>query len=70
MKKARLYATAVDAEVGEVVSISETGANLPTPVFRRAEMAQAKMMDAGSVPVMKGEQELSATVTVVYELEN
>jgi len=70
MKKARLYAKAVDAEVGDVVSISETGAILPAPVFRHAEMAQSKIMDSGSVPVMKGEQELIATVTVVYELDN
>ena len=70
MKKAQLYAKSVDAKVGDVVSISETGASLPTPVFRHAEMAQARMADSGSVPVMKGEQEISATVTVVYELDN
>ena len=70
LKKAQLYANSIDAEVGDVVSISETGATIPTPVFRTAEMAQARMADSGSVPVMKGEQELSARVTVVYELDN
>lgn len=70
LKKAQLYAKAVDADVGDVVSITETGANLPVPIYYRAEMAQAKAMDAGSVPVMKGEQKLAASVTVVYVLEN
>lgn len=70
MRKAQLYADAVDAKVGDVVSISETGAVLPAPAYRLAEVAQASRMDAGSVPVMKGEKELTATVTVVYELDN
>ena len=70
LKKAQLYADQADAKVGDVISISETGTRLPAPIFHRAEMAQAKMMDAGSVPVMKGEQELSALITVVYELKN
>ena len=70
LKKAQLYAQAADVEVGDVVSISEMQINFPQPVYHRAEMAQAKMMDAGSVPVMSGEQEISASVNVVYELEN
>ena len=69
MKKAQLYAEEADAKVGDVVSISESSARLPTPVYQRAEMPQAKMMDAGSVPIMKGEQALSTTITVVYELK-
>ncbi len=69
-KKAELYAEAADVDVGDVVSINETGTRIPQPVYHRAEMAQAKMMDAGSVPVMSGEQEISASVTVVFQLEN
>ena len=68
-KKAKLYADAADVDVGDVVSISETGVRMPEPVYHRAEMRQAKMMDS-SVPVMGGEQEISASVTVVYELED
>lgn len=70
LNKARIYASAVDAEIGDVVSISETGTNVPAPVYRQARMAQATMAEgAPSVPVMKGEQDISATVTVVFELE-
>ena len=69
-KKAKLYAEAADVDVGDVISINETGVRTPQPVYRRAEMAQAKMMDQGSVPVMGGEQEISASVTVVYQLED
>ena len=69
-KKAKLYADAADVDVGDVISISEMGIRAPQPVYHRAEMAaQSKMMDS-SVPVMGGEQEISASVTVVYELED
>ena len=67
--KAKLYAEAANVDVGDVISISETGVRLPQPVYHRAESAQAKMMDS-SVPVMGGEQEISASVTVVYVLED
>jgi len=69
-KKAELYAEAADVDVGDVISISEAGSTMPQPVYHRAEMAQAKMMDSSSVPVMGGEQQISASITVVYELED
>ncbi len=68
-KKAELYADAANVDVADVISISESGVRFPQPVYHRAEMAQAKMMDS-SVPVMSGEQEISASVTVVYQLED
>jgi hypothetical protein len=70
-KKAQLYAQAAGVDVGDVVSINELGTRLPRPIYRRTEMDQAKMMaSSGSVPVMSGEQNISASVTVVYELKD
>jgi hypothetical protein len=70
-KKAQLYAQAAGVDVGDVVSINELGTKLPRPIYRRTEMDQAKMMaSSGSVPVMSGEQNISASVTVVYELKD
>lgn len=67
--KAQLYAQAADVDLGNVVSISELDTRLPQPVYWHAEMGQTKMM-ARPVPVMKGEQDISTSVTVVYELKN
>ena len=67
--KAQLYAQAADVNVGNVVSINELNTRLPQPVYRHAEMDRAKMM-ASSVPVLRGEQDISTSVTVVYELKN
>ena len=63
-RRAELYAHAVNAEVGQVLSISEQSAHVPRPqpFFARAEAAMA------DVPVATGEQELTATIHVVFEL--
>jgi uncharacterized protein YggE len=68
-KKAKLYARTAGIDVGNIISISESGARLPQPVNRFTEMRQAKIMsDAGTVPVVNGEQDISASINVVYEL--
>ena len=68
-KKANLYAKTAGVDVGNVISISELGARLPQPIHRFTEMRQAKMMSgAGTVPVVSGEQDVSASVNMVYEL--
>ena len=68
-KKAKLYAKTAGIDVGNIISISEFGARLPQPVNRFTEMRQAKIMsDAGTVPVVSGEQDISASINVVYEL--
>jgi uncharacterized protein YggE len=70
-KSALLYAQVANVNVGDVVSINELDTNLPQPVYRLTEMDQAKMMtSSGSVSVMSGEQVISISVTVVYELKN
>ena len=68
-KKAKLYAQTAGVDAGNIISISELGARLPQPVYRLTEMRQAKIMsDASTVPVVRGEQDISASVNVVYEL--
>jgi uncharacterized protein YggE len=63
--RAELYAQATGTKVGKILSISEQAIDVPRPQFQgRAMMMEA----ASSVPVATGEQELSATIHVVYEL--
>lgn len=63
--RAELYAQATGARVGKVIAISEQPIRQPQPVFG-ARMVAADM--ASSVPVATGEQQVSATVNVIYEL--
>lgn len=62
--RAALYAQAAGVSLGRVVSISEEPAVMPQPRFQaRAMMAEA------AVPVAAGEQELSTTIQMVFELQ-
>ena len=68
-EKAELYAKTAGVDVGNIISISELGARLPQPIYSPTEMRQAKIMsDANTVPVVNGEQDISASVNLVYEL--
>ena len=64
-RKAELYAVAAGAELGGVLSISESGGRPPQPVFRAMAVAE----DAKSVPVAPGEQTISASVSITYRLK-
>ena len=66
--RARLYATAGDAELGEVLSIVEQSSYTPAPRARR--MSMAAMEAADSVPIAAGEQELAVNVVVRFELQD
>lgn len=59
--RAETYADSAGVSLGEVLSISESGAGGAMPV--------AYAMRADSVPVAAGEIEVSASVTVVYAIE-
>jgi hypothetical protein len=68
-EKAKLYAQTAGVDAGNIISISELGARLPQPVYRLTDMNQARIMsNAGTVPVVSGEHDISASVNVVYEL--
>ena len=62
--RAELYAQAAGVRVGKVISISEQSVPVPGPFPARAMMAEA-----AAVPVAAGEQELSATIQMVFELQ-
>lgn len=63
-RKAQLYAEAAGVELGQLVSLSETGAASPRPM-----MLEMSAMRADSVPVAAGEVGLSATVQMVFALQ-
>lgn len=65
-RKAELYATEAGAKLKRILTIREGGVRPgPQPVFR----AMAAKDSAESVPVARGEQTISASVSVTYELE-
>ena len=65
-RKAELYATEAGATLKRTLTIREGGARPgPRPVLR----AMAALDAAESVPVARGEQTMSASVSVTYELE-
>jgi uncharacterized protein YggE len=61
--RADLYARAAGMRVLRIISIAEGGSNFPQPMM----FARAKAMDAAA-PVEAGEVNLSANVTVQFEL--
>jgi uncharacterized protein len=64
--KASQYASALGRPLGPVVTLSETTAPQPFPVF--ANGAAASSLHAAPVPVHPGTQQVSVTVTIVYAL--
>jgi uncharacterized protein YggE len=65
--QAEEMADAADKSVGEVVSITSSAVNVPFPLFS-AKTALAED-SAGSVPVEPGTLDVSAALTVVFELK-
>lgn len=66
-RKAELYASAAGAKLGRVLSIEEEAeAGEPARPFAM----RAKAMDAAPTPIAKGEQELTAKITVRWAIED
>jgi uncharacterized protein YggE len=63
LAKASRYAAAAGVELGEILSIEEGGSYAPPRPMMRAEAM------AASVPIEPGQTELSASVTVVFEID-
>ena len=65
--KAEIFAEAAGVELGNIVTISETGVQMPRPMMMRAEgMMMAK---ADAVPIEAGEETISANVTIRWSLK-
>ncbi len=64
-RKAELYAKAAGVRLGRVLDIAEQGVHVPRPALFQATEIRAR----AAVPIAPGEQRVSATVTVVYEIE-
>ncbi|MHA7777171.1 SIMPL domain-containing protein [Roseibium sp. M-1] len=65
--KAGVFAAAAGADLGTIVSITETGTEMPRPYMMRAEgMMMAKASD---VPIEAGEEQISANVTIRWSLK-
>lgn len=60
--RAEIFATAAGVTLGQVQSITEGGSASPSPQFARAMME--------STPVAVGEVNLSASVTIVFQITN
>ncbi len=63
LRRAKLYAEAAGAEVGEVLSIQEGGESGPRP------MPMARSMKMESVPIERGTETLEASVTITWALK-
>lgn len=61
-ERARVLARASGRGLGEISAVVEGGGSQPIPYAERAAL------DAASTPIVPGEQETSATVTVTFEL--
>ncbi len=64
-RRAELFAKAAGAEVGKVLEIREGGSSGPGP----RPMYEASARKSSAVPIESGEQNLSASVTVTWELK-
>jgi len=66
--KAKLYAQAAGITLGPIMSISEQGGfSPPQPVYRQAMAAKAYAAEA--VPIAQGEQKLSMSVHIVWQIK-
>ncbi|MGV6849485.1 MAG: SIMPL domain-containing protein [Marinibacterium sp.] len=65
MARATLYADAAGVELGDVLRIDEQGGRRPQPMMMEAAAAR----DVG-VPIASGEVDVSATVTMVFAIDD
>ncbi|MBC7830677.1 MAG: SIMPL domain-containing protein [Hyphomicrobium sp.] len=63
LRRAKLYAAAAGAEVGEVLTIVEGGGEGPRP------MVMERAMKAEAVPIERGTETLAANVTITWALK-
>lgn len=64
-RRAETYARQMGKRVGRILSVSESGGGFPPPI---PMMARAEMSDAASTKIDPGEQTLSVSLSVSFEL--
>lgn len=64
--RAEVYAKAAGVSVGRILTISEAAVPAPGPIYA---MARAEMAPSAPVPVEAGQQQISLSVSVVFEIE-
>jgi hypothetical protein len=64
--KAEVFAAAAGVKLGDILSISETGVQVPRPVMMRTESMM--MAKADAVPIEAGEETISASVTIEWRI--
>lgn len=62
-RKAALYAQAAGIALGRILTFNEQGGGQPRPM-----MAMARMESMSAVPIAVGESEISASVSITYEI--
>lgn len=67
-RKAELYVGAASVSLGNVISISEGGANQP-PMPMRAKMMAADSSGGEPVPISQGEQVIGVDVNITWEIK-
>jgi uncharacterized protein YggE len=67
-KRAGEYATAAGVNVGGVLQISEVSVSSPVPLYYERSVAADSSVAGAPTPIETGTQDLSVSVTVVYEL--
>lgn len=63
LRRAELFATAAGAELGEVLTIRESGTSAPGP------RPMARALEASAVPIEGGTQTLTASVSITWALK-
>jgi hypothetical protein len=67
-KRAGEYADAAGVSVGAVLQISEVSVSNPVPMFYERSVAADSSVAGAPTPIETGTQDLTVSVTVVYEL--
>jgi uncharacterized protein YggE len=67
--RAELLAESLGVSLGRIVSVSEGQVRPPIPQPRMARMDMAMAAEAAPVPVEAGEQSLTATVSITWEID-
>ncbi|MEP3049274.1 MAG: SIMPL domain-containing protein [Roseibium sp.] len=64
--KAEIFSNAAGVELVNIITIAETGVQMPRPMMMRAESMM--MAKADAVPIEAGEETISASVTISWEI--